>query len=388
MSKTSVLFIVGGLHRAGAERFAYEIDRALNKDIFNLSILCLEKEKDIPSNWKERYYEKKHIELGTPITYIDRFINPAFFKKGKGLRRLIRKLLPKPTSPWKDELCDYIDHFEVIHWMGEYTYIHSMPEKIRQKSLIHMMSAKFQDRFLYDKFDHDLFYNFCSPFNEDEIGYELSQFKKYHVVYLPLVLQINAENNTWKYQDSPVKKIGIFTRLNRYKPLDPFFYSFQLLLDKMPNCELHVFGNGDPRAEGMLDYLERLGLVDKVFFRGHQENIVQTALNEKLSLSWFQGYNNDRPAGYAGLDICTTGTPLICWDFHGYPQKKVNDTYPHYKNLNKFVEKSLEILTDKNQAENLSETQFTETIKTRDVNIYIQDLEREYLKIAKKSATY
>ena len=43
MEKTKILFVVGGLHRAGAERFAYEIDAALDKMKFDVEIFCLEK---------------------------------------------------------------------------------------------------------------------------------------------------------------------------------------------------------------------------------------------------------------------------------------------------------------------------------------------------------
>ena len=117
---------------------------------------------------------------------------------------------------------------------------------------------------------------------------------------------------------------------------------------------------------------------------GHQEDIVKTAIKEELALSSFQGYNNDRPAGYAGIDICTTGTPLICWDFHPSPVNPFNIVYPHYKNLNQFVSKTIEILTDREKAETLSQLQFKETIENRNINNYISKLENIYLEIANK----
>lgn len=40
MSKVKVLFVVGSLCRAGAERFAYEIDTALNKKKIQTTIFC------------------------------------------------------------------------------------------------------------------------------------------------------------------------------------------------------------------------------------------------------------------------------------------------------------------------------------------------------------
>ena len=387
MSKVKVLFVVGSLCRAGAERFAYEIDSALDKNKFQTTIYCLEYENVMTENWSERYYEKKHIELGTPIVYKDRFIfkRKSFF--GRLLDSTLRKLKisNKKKKKAHSELFDFLNSFDVIHWMGEYTFFQIVPDEIRNKSLIHIMSARFQDDTIYKAFNFSQHYNFCSPFKENEIQYELNQFEDYNHTFFPLVLKINNSNNHWKFINLPVKKIGVFTRLDRLKPLDPFLYSFHLLLDKMPNCELHFFGNGDPKSEGIIDVVERLNIKEKVFFRGHQEDITATVFKENISLSWFQGYNNDRPAGYAGIDICTTGLPLLCWDFHPKPNKIINTIYPHYKNLNEFVAKSIEILTDEEKATQLSYVQQQDISKNRDVNKFIGDLENLYVTVSNKN---
>lgn len=382
MSKIKVLFVVGSLYRAGAERFAYEVDKTLNKEMFETSILCLENENEIPKQWVARYYDKKHLALGTSIVYTDRFRNQVSNKKKGLLARVFRRIFPNKKPFWKESLYKYLDGFDVIHWMGEYTYIHSVSKSIHDKSLIHMMSSRFQDEHLYSAFDHDQFHRFCTPFKDNEISFELYQFKNYDYLHIPLVLDLRGASRNWKYPKDQIKKIGIFTRLNSYKPLDPFFYAFQVLLDRIPDAELHIFGTGNPEIEGMYKYLDRLGLRDKVYFRGHQEDIVETAIKEKLSLSWFQGYNNDRPAGYAGIDICTTGVPLICWDFHQKPINGFNETFPHYKNINQFVEKTVEIMMNESVADELSKKQFDDTVKTRNVDSYIPLLEQEYLKIA------
>jgi glycosyltransferase involved in cell wall biosynthesis len=383
MSKIKVLFVVAGFYRAGAERFAYEIDKALDKENFELTIFCLERENKMNPLWENRYYENLHKEQGTQIKYVDQYAPHKYVEVIYRLRQYLN-LYPEKINYWNNRLDDFMNQFDVIHWMGEYIYINTIADNIRDKSLIHMMTARFQKRDLYDNFNHNSFYNFCTPFKASELKYELEQFKDYHSVFVPLVLEIDKEKKKWEFRDSSIKKIGIFTRLDRLKPLDPFFYSFHLLLDKMPNCELHIYGNGDPEKEGMNAFLDRIGIKDKVFFRGHQEDIVQTAIDEKLSLSWFQGYNNDRPAGYAGIDICTTGTPLLCWDFHPYPNDFYNPIYPHYKNLNKFVEKTIEILTEKENAEELSEWQYQDVVDNRNVYDYISIIENEYIRIAQQ----
>ncbi|MBF4517592.1 hypothetical protein IRZ71_14605 [Flavobacterium sp. ANB] len=383
MNKLNVLFVVGALHKAGAERFAYEIDLALNKEKFKTSILCLQQEQHTSATWSSRYYEDKHKAIGTNILYIDAFLESH---KTTRLERIFHKLtkrkFKKAKEKYKSNLISYLNEFDVIHWMGEYTFIHQVPTAIKKKSLIHSMCAKFQVPALYDEYDFEYPYQFISGFHNEEIKFEYSQFKNISHTYFPLALKMHQNENKWKYVSSETKKIGIFTRLDKNKPLDPFFYAFHLLLDTIPNCELHVFGNGDPKAEGMIAYLDRLGIVDKVIFRGHQEDIVVTATTEHLDLSWFQGYNNRTPAGFAGLDICLTGTPLVCWDFYSKPLDFFNGVYPHFKNLNQFVNFSSAILNNKNDAEELSNAQFQDVLQNRDMDKLIPEVEELYVKIS------
>ncbi|RXR17759.1 glycosyltransferase family 1 protein [Flavobacterium amnicola] len=376
MNKVKVLFVVAEFFKGGAERLAYEMDCALDKNKYEIFILCIESKDNKNSKW-QRYYDQKHLELGTKIYYIDDFLAKV---KSDLFSRVYRKIFKvKKTSNFKmEKLAAFLSSFDLIHWMGEYTFIPNLPESIVRKSLINSMSAKFQNPDLYKKFDFDYPYNFMSGFSENEFEFEYSQFKKINHWFFPLVLKIEKEQKDWTYIDSKVKKIGIFTRLDKYKPLDPFFYSFQLLLEKLPNTELHIFGTGDPEIEGVNHYLRNLELSEKVFFRGHQEDIVKTVLAEHIDLSWFQGYNNDRPAGYAGFDICSTGLPLLCWDFFEKPITSENKIYPHYKNLTKFVDRSVKILTDAEQANELSTLQFEDVVQNRDVKKIIVVLDNVY----------
>lgn len=386
MDKKKVLFVVGGLHRAGAERYAYEIDMALDKSKFKTSILCLEARESISKKWKERYYEKKHELLGTEISFIDSFVKKQSNEDNllnKIFHKITRKKFKKANHTYKTEFNTYLNNFDVIHWMGEYTFIHAIPQYIKEKSVISSLSAKFQDNHIYDWYDFDYPYHFVSGFRIEDGEYDA--FKNITHTYFPLVMNISEKENQWKFQNNKIKKIGIFTRLDRYKPLDPFFYSFQLLLDQIPNCELHIFGNGDPLEEGMIKYLDRLDIADKVFFREHQENIVETVKNEHIDISWFQGYNSDRPAGYAGLDICTTGTPLVCWDFHSKPFNAFNEVFPHFKNLNDFVNFSVTILKEQEKAKKLSKNQFEMVFKTNNVKNFIASLEELYESFSKKT---
>lgn len=380
MSKTKVLFVVYDFFQAGAERFAYEIDQALDKKKYETSILCLQIEKHKDDTWKEPYYFQKHKNLGTKIFFFDKFL-PSKILVNRGVRVIKRKLYNTPTCDYNSKLVPFFNHYDLIHWIGEYTYLHNLPQKIVSKSLISSMSARFQNPKLYAKFDFNLKYNFADAFSQEERVFEYAEFRDTIHWHIPLLFKISSKTNGWKFANNGIKKIGIFTRLDRYKPLDPFFYAFHLLLNEVADCELHIFGNGDPEKEGMSRYISNLGIRSKVFFRGHQENIVETAKREHIDLSWFQGYNNNRPAGYAGFDICSTGTPLICWDFLEMPSNPFNEIYPHYKNLLQFVDKSKVILTNEDEANSLSFKQFRDVLENRDIDKNFHLIENAYRSI-------
>ncbi len=382
MNKVKLLFVVGSFHQAGAERFMYELDKVLDRNKYDVTLLDLEKEHRKRKEWASRYYEEKHKGLGSKIFFLDSLLITRNIKSrvtSKLNKLSAKKAYNKNIDP--KALNRFVAQYDIINWIGEYTMFHELDKENLKKSLVFIMSAKFQNPNIYKDFNFNHTYTFVSAFLENECAYEFSQFKKINHHHFPLSLNISLQKNPWKFKDTPIKKIGIFTRLSHYKPLDPFFYSFHLLLEKLPECELHIFGNGDPVEEKMIRYLSNLGITDKVFFRGHQDDIVETLLNEHINLSWFQGYNNNRPAGYAGLDICTTGTPLICWDFMEKPINSFSEVYPHYKNLSGFVAKSFEILTNCESAETLSNLQFNDVIENRDMKKEIAVLDSIYSQI-------
>jgi len=211
---------------------------------------------------------------------------------------------------------------------------------------------------------------------------ELSEFKDYRHIIFPLYLQIDRKVNTWSYnKNHHIRKIGIFTRLDQMKPLNSFFAAFHLLRHKLENVELHIFGSGDPVDSGVQRIADIFNISEHVYFRGHQKNIKQTAIAEKLDIVWYQGYKN-RPAGYAGFDICLTGIPQVFWDFSHEKKAAENDVYPLYKNLDSFVDKSIELLTNEDSSKKLSYLQFNDVINNRDIKRGINVLEAVFCDIS------
>ncbi len=373
MSKKKILFVVGDFFQAGAERYAYEIDKALDKEIFEVTILCRNTKEIVNNAWK-RYYDKKHEKLGSDIIYMDAYMN-----KNRYILNKIRIFLGLNRIPTikRDKLISFLDNYDLIHWMGEYLLYEDLPEALLKKSLVNVMTAKFQKPDLYHRFNFDYEYNFISGFTNEEFVNESTEFTSTKHWFFPLIFNTRSKKDLWSFSDAEVKKIGIFTRIDRSKPLYPFFSAFHLLKDKLPNVELHVFGNGDPEAEGINNYLRDLDIIDSVFFKGHQKDIKTAAIQEKIDLSWYQGYNG-KPAGYAGFDICSIGVPLVCWDFFEATHTYKQEVYPHFKDLNLFVQESYSVLTDRVKAEKLSELQQKEVFESNDSARNIKDLEKIY----------
>lgn len=386
--KIKVLIVVMDFWQSGAQRFAFELDNALDKSAFNVNVLS---HRDLNSNLHFKdYYYLKHINIGTEIYFVNKIIKNSKSLFKRRLDRLLHKVLKiKVNSNFtskkheQDKLNEFLSGYDIVSWVGEYTFAFlcsSLNQAAIDKSIIHIMNAKFQGLHVYEKFSKQLKYTFVSGFDDDvQINYEFSDFDNYEHIIFPLSIEVNSYNKQWYFEKKPTK-IGIFTRLDSMKPIDPFLYAFHLILDKIPELELHVFGAGDPTASGNKRITNYLGIESKVFFRGHVNDIVESAVSEKLALVWFQGYKN-QPGGFAGLDICLTGIPQIFWEFT-YSSEEIelqNRAFPIYKNLQQFVNKSLQLLMDEKEAQELSDIQFNNIVEFRNIKNNIKIIEDLYL---------
>jgi len=374
-NKVKVLFVVSEFYQAGTQRFTYELDRSLNMEKFSVEILCL-----LPLNSSNRftdYYYLKHLELGTKIHFIDEINQltvPTFSQKIK--KRLFR-------TPYADErirIRAFFDEFDSISVMGEYNfkeiYKYLTPEN-RRKLLIHIQNSKYQVKHAYASFPKEEDFHFVSGFHNGQIESELSEFSTFKHTYFNLNFKFENTRNKEEYLTSTSPKIGIFTRLTHAKPLDPFIYAFQLVLDQIPNAEFHIYGSGDPEAEGVSRYVNQLNLQNKVFFRGHQDSVTSTAVQDNLDLVWLHGYHG-LPGGWVGFDISTVKIPQLFWNFGKNEHAKAYSFFPMFNSLNEFANKSVEVLTQTEVAKNLANQQFLYTDEHYNIEKNIHVMEELY----------
>lgn len=379
MEKNKVLFIVSEFYQSGTSRFTYEINLALDKSKFETTFLCLNPLNN--STIWEDYYDVKHLDLGSEIFFIQDIQNKPF--KPNIQERIKSKLYNHPLPNTWVKIIEFMDSFHAISLMGEYNYPYIkkyLNPSIEKKLLIHPMNSIFQNKDNYIAFDKRKHYHFISLFKNEDLEYEFGEFENYSQTYLPISFTIPNLQPVWTPRNNSTKKIGIFTRLSNTKPLDPFIYSFQILLNFMPNVEFHIFGSGDPEKEGINRYIEQLGLEKNIVFRGHQKEMMQCALEENLDLVWLHAYHS-MPGGFAGFDLCALGIPSIFWDFGGEDNAELKKIFPQFNNTYDFAMLSRKILENNEAAIHLSNTQFNYTYSTRNINLYIANLEKKYLSL-------
>ncbi|CAI2765399.1 glycosyltransferase family protein [Flavobacterium collinsii] len=381
MNKIKIIFLVSDFYHNGAQREMYEFDTSLDRSKFDITILSL-----TPLNTRADltdYFYEKHLELGSKVIFLDDYFNkPNKSLAYKVLNKVSRSFFKKKTSLKNNKsVAALLNDFDKVVFMGEYVYQYLatfIPHDFFQTVIIFVMCFRFQSE-NYRNFSKDNKYSFISVFDDlEQVEFEFQGFKDYTYQHMPLSLNISDIYKKWNFKDNnEIKRIGIFTRLHKDKPLDPFLYAYQILISQGVNVELHIFGIGDFKQAEYDRYINHLGLKDKVYFRGHQSDMKQTILDEKLDLIWFQGYNNI-PGGYAGLDACLTGTPQIFWDFFVGENGQINKldvVYPHYKDVLLFVEASKAILYDEKIAKSISDRQFQNVVDNRDIAKNIKTVE-------------
>jgi glycosyltransferase involved in cell wall biosynthesis len=380
--KTKVLFIVSAFYQAGAERYTYELDRAIDKSEFEIEILSIANLNS--SNRFIDFYYSKHLELGTKIHFFDQL------KKSQTqtiIERVLNKVkLVKLKS--SSGISFSFENYDAISIIGEYVYRHVaefIPESCQKKLLIHPMKTRFQKDDTYAAFPKNRNFHFVSGFNELQIKWELNEFKNYSYTSYDLCFKI--ENYLWKkqYKVSEKPKIAIFTRLTHTKPLDPFIYVFQLVKNRIPDAELHIFGSGDPDKEGVSRYINQLNLNGSVFFRGHQNEMIKTSVEEDIDLVWLHGYYG-LPGGFAGFEIALAKIPQLFWNFTTAQHTTFYDQFPMYTNTEEMANKTTQLLKDSAAASSLALAQYNLVREKYDIEKNISIMESLYENIRKDSS--
>jgi glycosyltransferase involved in cell wall biosynthesis len=382
MTKLKALFVVMNFSQTGAPRYAYEIDRALNHNDVEVHLLSL-----TPLTGNQEfgdYYYKLHRAAGSQV----HFYKPSMSRR---LRASFSYRLNTKIFNVDRKLMDFLGRFDVVNWIGAYTldrFPSVVPKEIIDRSLVHILASKRQfypdEHIDYLNFPSGAHYNFVSSFkDENAIKFELGSFTDFSHTYFPIALDIDNAARKWKFRDEKeTTRIAVFGRLDKTRPIGSFFAAVNLLASRIPNVQLHIWGAGDPETEGLTRLIRNFHVDDRVWFRGHAQDIVEIAIDEKIDLVWYQSFYGF-PAGYAGYDLCLAGIPQIYWELLPDIDGAMNevDGYPCFTQLDKFVEQSWILLTDGDSAKEQSDCQIKTTADNQDIKKWICKLEEKFRSI-------
>ena len=384
MVRKKILYITSEFWKGGSQRLLYEINKSISKDLFNTSILSL-RNLNSDSNWDDYYYSK-HIELNSTIYFQDK-INKLRHPSLK--ERINKKIFGLPLPNERKPLVDFLNSFDFLLFIGEYTYTtfeKFLSQEMKSKSYISIVFSRYQEPDNFINYNKNIKHNFISGFTNDEIKFELAEFKDYNHFHLPLSISFDKKL-IWKPKKKQIKKIGIFTRLTHAKPIDIFLYALHLINEDNNNIILNIYGNGDPKEFDLPRKIQYLSLGNNVFFKGDQENIKESAIRDELDLVWFHGYH-ETPGGFASFDISSIALPQIFWNFSTSYDKPKQNIFPMFSKLSKFIKASCEILYEPEKAIDLGKKQFNHVFENRNMSSNIKMLENTLLNEEKKNNSH
>jgi O-antigen/teichoic acid export membrane protein/glycosyltransferase involved in cell wall biosynthesis len=309
-TKTSVLLVIAHLGQGGAERFAFEVLKSLDKNRFDVAVLT----KRRP--WRGDYYDDKIQALGIPVHRdLPIFLHYA--------RRLAPRIWRIPPVRWSIETLHKIsagftiggllDRFDVIEIVQiEYYYLIQPLLKDNSKLLIHLMSAGFQYR-------HERPYADCRPgrkyrftifdpsFRDDYID---ANCKDADVLEFPLAIDLSHTSDLSACaRFEPPYKIGMFIRITPERPVDGILRAFAIVA-KSVDAQLIWYGHGDPAQ--FLPLLNELGIRGRVTFPGQALSIERELREAGLAFVYTTGTGSKM--GYAGVEVASYGFPMLVWD--------------------------------------------------------------------------
>jgi glycosyltransferase involved in cell wall biosynthesis len=317
--KTRVLVVIANLGQGGAERFAYELVKALNRDRFEVELLT--KRRPQPRDWYDEKIQalgiRIHRRLPVFLHYLRRLI-PGVFRVAP-LRWVIESLHRIVAHFTLGDLLEQFDVIEVVQI--EYYYLIQPLLKNNDKVLIHLMSAGFQytKEKPYAECRADRKYRFV-VFDPSFVNdYSDSPCRGAEVLDFPLAIDLSGVPDLSSFaRIEPPYKIAMFIRVSPERPVHGVLMALRRITESV-DAHLTWFGHGDSSLYSPL--LDELGIRDRVSFPGQARSIEQTLRTEGFSFVYTTGAG--ATMGYAGVEVASYGFPLLVWNQHDMPHERV-----------------------------------------------------------------
>jgi glycosyltransferase involved in cell wall biosynthesis len=308
--KVRVLFVIGHLVQSGAERFTYEVLKAIDREKFDVALLTKGRMR------KSDFYYDKIKALGIPIHRrlplwygrLQRHARPLYLV----LRPLVNLLYRLYAKPRLAHLLDSYDVINAIQIENYYALQPVLPNN--DKVITYLMAHRFQYTFdPMDDCERGRHYRFAlfDPVMREEFAGSGCDVEEIH---FPLVIDLSATTDLSSHaRIEPPYRIGVFVRLARDRPLVGILQAFAALRAKGVDAELWLYGRGD--RELFAKEIDALGIREHVSFRGHTSSIERTLREDGLSMVWMTSYGP--VIAYASIEVGSYAFPMIFWNQHG-----------------------------------------------------------------------
>lgn len=366
--------------QAGAERYQYEMIKALDKQKYEIDIYAL---------YPLGSYKKNGLEEEYYYPLIKKIVNNIFFNTyDKNLLKRTQNIfssifIRKETEKYinKYQLKKFLNSYDIINIRVEDYYWIEKKVNSFKETYIHIMATKMQtfpkSPFQYFNFHEK--YNLIADLPTESAEFEFSEFKNgYNFLNFPKIIDTSLISPIEYKPDNQPFKIGIFTRIDyQGKPLTPFFFALHLLIHRGIKVQVHLFGSGDPSGYNRL--IKTFSLEESFFFEGHQEDLSICLEKYKLNLAWFQA-NNYQPGGYAAYELMCRALPNVFWDFQPLNKKRAQGVspFPCFWEVEKLADYTQMLLENPLTAKKLGESQREHVIKHQDTKNHIHILENAF----------
>ncbi|MCF8256654.1 MAG: hypothetical protein K9J06_03825 [Flavobacteriales bacterium] len=404
MSKVRLLFLMRDFVQAGAQRFQFEVIRAIDKERYDVDVLVPQRLDNGEGMFPKEYYfplVKTHAkriilmsEVGShifkPLSILRGW--KGHFKETSPIQHLFDYVITRLENRHNWHLAAFLDQYDVIN-LTEYDFCF-VKNCITDtdKVFTYIMTAKVQTHPLsqFKDYDPTTNYNFVVDWDKDYEQNELSYFTKgYRMIRFPLVLNCAEYDSLPEVHIDGTFHIGLFTRISPLKPLEPFIYALHLLRGRGIDAKLHLFGAVANHGSSLLEMqriqrnMRMLQLTDHVIFEGHQESMGKAAQEADIQLVWCQGFNG-LLGGYAALELMLQSLPHVFYDIEPYDLHRDQEAWPMpcFFQLERFASYTAKMLNDTEQRRKLAAEQRQYIIDRRDVTRHMPTLYAEFDRIA------
>lgn len=387
MSKKRILIVTSSLQPAGAEKYAFELAKAFNKDSFQVELITT---KDVYTNktFPHVYFPilkslgfKIHTLFDKPKEWIVQF--PEFITKNT----LLLKLFNYPiylVNKWRIEILytqkvkklynkfDAILLIDALHYRKIAAYL---PKSVYFETHLMCHQVQFDENFnIYEGYSNSGNNNFVYI---DALQLEEIKSKEIAIqnsYYFPLSLDItykNPNNVNIEIINTTQKNIAVFTRITRMKPLDNIITSFELLSQLDETVRLKLFGviQDKDYYKALMILIESKGLDGKISFEGHSENMIESIEKHNIILLWVPSVYN--LVGYAAIEICLQKVPIILNNIEQssniFPLDNEQSLPPYFFSEQDLAQFTFSMLRSKEVLKNLMEKEYNHYVQNNNI---------------------